>query len=128
MPLTVNARLCTGCRTCEIACAFTHGVAGAIGASRVRVAADRTLHVPVLCLQCDDAACVRVCPTRALTRNRETGAIDCASTRCIRCGQCAIACSFGNISVTPAGDYVKCDLCGGAPACARFCPSGALRY
>ncbi len=126
--LVVNARLCTGCRTCEIACAFAHGTPGAFGAPRVRVAADRTLHVPVLCLQCDDAACVRVCPTRALGRNARTGAIECASSRCIRCGQCAIACSFGNITVTATGETQKCDLCGGQPACARFCPSGALKY
>ncbi|MBI4617855.1 MAG: 4Fe-4S dicluster domain-containing protein [Planctomycetes bacterium] len=140
MPLVVRARLCTGCRTCELACAFAHGAACAPGgpaspggyatpgASRVHVTSDDPLHLPLLCLQCDDAACMRACPTRALVRNEITGAVELAGERCIRCEACVIACPFGNIRISAGAMPQKCDLCGGDPACARFCPSGALWY
>lgn len=128
MPLVVRAHLCNGCRTCELACAFAHGAAGAPGASRVQVMAEEPRHLPFLCLQCDDAACIRACPVFALVRNETTGAVELLRERCIRCEACAIACPFGNIRISGGAVPEKCDLCGGDPACARFCPSGALRY
>jgi Fe-S-cluster-containing hydrogenase component 2 len=42
---------------------------------------------------------------------------------------CTIACPFGNAvydSVTES--ILKCDTCGGDPACVQFCPSQALEF
>lgn len=40
-----------------------------------------------------------------------------------------IACPFGAISVDPlTGKIAKCDLCAGNPACADWCPTGAIEY
>ena len=40
-----------------------------------------------------------------------------------------VACPFGAISVDPLTDrIIKCDLCLGDPACAKFCPTGAIEY
>jgi len=126
--LVVDPRRCTGCRTCELACAFAHGQLAQPGLSRVKVyptGPDR--HLPLLCLQCSQAACLQVCPTAALSRNEGTGAIELAEQRCIRCRLCVVACPFGNLHVDErSGAIVKCDLCGGDPACARFCPTHAL--
>ena len=78
---------------------------------------------------CADAACAAVCPTEALLRNPETGAIDMVRSRCIQCRTCVAACPFGNMLWDTAYHRVqKCDLCGGDPKCVPFCPTGALAW
>lgn len=137
--LFVTPDRCIGCKSCELACAFVHAPRpGATALTRIRVytmTAER--HMPVTCLQCQEAACVKVCPTGALVRNPATGAIEVATERCILCTMCTVACPFGNIHVDaaahegPAGKHgtiVKCDLCEGDPACAKFCPTAALEW
>ncbi len=128
--LTVTPTRCIGCRTCEVACAFRHADNGVPGRSRVQVrTVAKEVWVPILCLQCDDAACVKACPVFALWRNPITGAIDVQADRCVQCNACVSACPFGNVSVeAPARAVVKCDVCGGDPACAQFCPTRALEY
>ncbi len=136
--LFVTPGRCIGCRGCEIACAFAHPVrrpgghrpSDQPGKSRIRtfpMSAER--HVPVVCLQCEEAACQAVCPTGALQRNEASGAIEVLTERCVRCMMCVVACPFGNVHDEPAmREIVKCDLCGGDPACAKFCPTAALEY
>jgi anaerobic carbon-monoxide dehydrogenase iron sulfur subunit len=136
--LFITPGRCIGCRGCELACAFAHpvqkktlgGTTTIPGRTRIRAyPMDAERHVPVVCLQCDTAACVAVCPTNALVRNKATGAIEVLTERCVRCMMCTVACPFGNIHDEPsASEIVKCDLCGGDPACAKFCPSAALTY
>jgi Fe-S-cluster-containing dehydrogenase component len=84
--------------------------------------------VQVTCLQCVQAACVKVCPTQALVRSA-TGAIEIDAWRCIGCSLCAAACPFGHMHFDmQTHQPVKCDLCGGQPACAMFCPHNALEW
>ncbi len=83
----------------------------------------------MVCQQCGTAACMKVCPVGAISRNAVTGAMEVAESRCITCKMCTIACPFG----ATLYDYVnnkiaKCDLCGGDPACVKLCPSGAISY
>ncbi len=128
---SVDPNLCTGCRTCELACSFTHTVDGKAGRPRIYATPGgfEDLWVPVTCLQCDDAACVKSCLVDALKRNPETGAIELNEAVCVKCMACVAACPFGCALVDPEQDKViKCDLCGGDPACARFCPTKALTY
>jgi Fe-S-cluster-containing hydrogenase component 2 len=81
------------------------------------------------CFQCDDAACVRVCPVEALVRIEETAAIKVLEERCIRCGACTAACPFGHMESGRLSHVaIKCDLCDGNPACAAFCPTKCLEY
>jgi Fe-S-cluster-containing hydrogenase component 2 len=122
--------LCTGCRTCELACAFTHTKSQKPGRSRIYplgYAPDE--YVPVTCLQCDEAACVKSCLFDALKRNEETGAVELNLEKCVKCEACVAACPFGCALVDDVHDeIIKCDLCEGNPACARFCPTKALVY
>lgn len=126
----VTPSRCTGCRTCELACAFTHTKEQKPGRSRIYpIAYGPSKYVPVTCLQCDDPACVKSCLFDALKRNPETGAIDLDRARCVNCRACVAACPFGCALVDSVHDeVVKCDLCSGSPACATFCPTKALEY
>jgi Fe-S-cluster-containing hydrogenase component 2 len=126
----VDPILCTGCRTCELACAFSHARNLKQGRSRIYpLLHAKDKYVPVTCLQCDDPACVKSCFYNALRRNEETGAVELNLDRCVKCMACVAACPFGCALFDEVhNEVVKCDLCKGDPACAHFCPSKALRY
>jgi len=127
----VNPEVCTGCRTCELACAFAHPHDGKPGRSRIYPidGGFKELWVPVTCLQCDDAACVKSCLVDALKRNPVTGAVELNREMCVMCMACVAACPFGCALLDSGQDaVVKCDLCGGDPVCAHFCPTKALSY
>jgi Fe-S-cluster-containing dehydrogenase component len=48
---------------------------------------------------------------------------------CIGCKVCVTACPFGGMGIdTVTRQVIKCDLCGGDPACVRFCHPGALQF
>jgi Fe-S-cluster-containing hydrogenase component 2 len=128
--LTITPSRCTACRTCELACSFKHFGNGGLGIARIRAFMfGEGKNQIITCFQCDEAACVKVCPVQALTRNEATGAIEVDESRCIGCGLCSIACPFGHIRhEESSGIAVKCDLCRGEPACAAFCPTRTLEY
>ena len=124
----VIPRNCTGCRTCELACSMVKGTSQALGQPRIRVykiAEHRFMQMT--CMQCAEAACAKVCPSNALQRNASTGAIEVKNDLCVGCALCESACPFGHIQFDrDLGLPLKCDLCGGNPTCARFCPDRAL--
>lgn len=129
--LTITPEKCTGCRTCELMCSFYHEREFNPVRARVTVITWEKdgCSVPMMCLQCSDAACMQVCPVGAVRRDPYTGAVLVDANRCIRCKMCTNACPFGNNSFDVELDRVlKCDLCGGDPQCAKYCPSGAISY
>ncbi|MEA2087535.1 MAG: 4Fe-4S dicluster domain-containing protein, partial [Candidatus Caldatribacteriota bacterium] len=68
--LILDPLKCTGCRACEYACSFQHtGVFNPLD-SRIEVSTflEDLSFVPTLCLQCEKAYCVEVCPTPALIK------------------------------------------------------------
>jgi len=129
--LIVTPNLCTGCRTCELACAFAHSVNGKPGRSRIYPlpAGFPDMWTPVVCLHCDDPACAKSCLVDAITRIEETGAMELDNEKCVKCMACVAACPFGcSLHDAQHDMVVKCDLCGGDPVCAHFCPTKALEY
>jgi len=131
--LRVTVGRCIGCGKCELACAFGRGQGRGQGDAQQ----SPSVHVerrgpergiPLLCLQCSDAGCIAACPTQALVRSATTDAIELRRERCVGCRMCIAACPFGNIVWHAEQGPEKCDLCGGAPRCATFCPTGALSY
>lgn len=129
--LIVTPSRCIGCRSCELACAFVHAKTLSEPAlPRVRTFTfTEDENLVVLCLQCEEAACMQVCPVGALSRNEATGAVEIDNDKCIRCLACTLACPFGNIYLDQqVNEIAKCDVCHGNPACALFCPTKALEY
>ena len=129
--LIFNAKKCVGCRTCEVSCSLTQTGFCNPASSRRRVIHfdELYLDIPMQCQQCDDPACMNICPAKAISVEGETGAKIINADKCIGCKMCMIACPFGAVSVDPlSSKVVKCDLCAGDPACARFCPTGAIQY
>jgi carbon-monoxide dehydrogenase iron sulfur subunit len=131
MTLVVDAHRCTGCGTCVLVCSFAHDRAFSTERSRIRVWRDddRGLFAPLLCEQCEDAPCIVVCPTGALSRN-DQGIVVRNAVRCIGCNECMNTCPLGAITFGPNG-WMKCDRCASlarSPICAEYCTAGALRW
>ncbi len=126
----VDVFKCIACGKCELACGFAHGKNGKAGQSRIKIIKRGIeMGTPIVCYQCYEALCVKVCPTFALVRNKNTGAIEVKEDKCIKCKMCVVACPFGNMRWDEDFEIVhKCDLCGGDPQCVPFCPTKALNY
>ena len=129
--LFVHPDRCIGCKSCELACSFSHSVIPQKPVPpRIKTYTyTDEISVVVVCQQCDDAACVRTCPSGALALNNDTGVVEYRRDKCIKCGMCAVACPFGNIQIEPISrEVIKCDLCEGDPVCAKYCPTSALEF
>ncbi|MDY6895124.1 MAG: 4Fe-4S dicluster domain-containing protein [Thermotogota bacterium] len=129
--LMLDQAKCTGCRACEYACSFEHTGRFNPLDSRIKVNEfwEDLTFVPSVCLQCERAYCEEVCPTSALTKNSETGVVELNKEKCIGCKQCIVACPWGSIKLDHTGkEVIKCDNCGGDPACIKVCYPGALSY
>lgn len=141
--LMVNPERCEGCHTCEMACAVAHTRSGTLFGAvlssealfpRNRVIKIADVRLPAQCRQCEDAPCVKVCPTGATFRTETYTAVN--PNLCIACKLCMMVCPFGAIQTTEmrVGERtkraaVKCDLCvdrPGGPACVEACPTKAI--
>lgn len=130
---------CTGCHTCELACAVEHSVSKELFAAiseptlpkkRLFVEYFPQRAVPILCRQCEDAPCLNSCISGALWRD-ERGAVRRRKEKCIGCWTCIMVCPYGVIGrQLHKGRWVsvKCDLCDErpGPACVDSCPTKAL--
>lgn len=128
--LVIKPEKCMGCRTCELMCSFQHHQQFNPQLSAVTVIPyeEEMVTVPMMCLQCEEASCMKVCPVGAIAQD-ENGAMRMNPAKCIVCKMCMHACPLGNISFSPISKKVfKCDLCDGDPQCAKFCVSGAIQY
>lgn len=129
--LVVSPEKCSSCRSCELACSFAHEDAFDPSKSRVHafIWERLGLGVPLMCMHCEDAPCMKVCPTGALERDLATNGVLWLKQKCIGCKLCVSACPFGNINYDVKTKRVlKCDLCDGDPACAKACPNAAIEY
>lgn len=135
----IDLESCIGCHACSVACRAEFDRPGSEGRNRVRLVAFgqgdqlRQRFVVNRCLQCEDAPCVRVCPTGAITP-RADGVVDLEQDACLGCHLCQLACPYDAIGMdVEQGVAEKCNLCvhrlesGLEPACATACPTGAIR-
>jgi len=158
----IRPELCMGCRSCEVACAVAHSESkslflalGEKPAPKKRIyvecSPDLEVSIPITCYHCENAPCVSVCPTKALSQDEITGVVSHNPDSCVDCWKCSMvctrffplyqlilgtgcwtssmACNYGIISrQIEAG--VKCDLCQDRelPACVEACPTHALLF
>ncbi len=142
--VVVEAKRCVGCHSCELACGIAHSTSKNLTAAirektlpHVRIILDHTgkINVPIHCRQCEDAPCITVCPSKAMSRKYPEEPVTLDNSLCIGCNACIIACPFGVITKSIGGrDLVKCDLCierlekGKEPACVEACPTKAIEF
>ena len=121
-----NAKRCTGCKTCVLACKDYRDLDASVSFRQVYEVAhgswaqdDRgcwahdcfAFYVSCACNHCSSPACMEVCPTGAMGKN-ELGLVSVDERRCIGCGYCALSCPYHAPKVDRAvGHSVKCDGC-----------------
>lgn len=130
--LQINPKKCNGCRRCMMACAMQHHGTLNPNLSRVNVLRleEQGLDVPIICMACDKAPCVKVCPMNA--RVRETnGTVVTNPDVCIGCRACVYICPAATPTVNPyTGQTMTCDMCQeeAEPWCVAACKQeGALK-
>lgn len=137
----VDSQKCLGCKTCELQCAVernsvTRKLAEAVRevprpAPRVGVYGPSGHSFPLQCRHCQDAACLKACPSGAMQREADSDLTYIDQSKCRGCWMCVMSCPFG--TVTPLRDFKvaqKCDACMHMeqPACVASCPTEALLY
>jgi len=156
--MLIDLTRCIGCDACTVACKQENGTPVDVFFARVlNIEAGtypnvKRIYLPVLCNHCDNPACLKACPNKAIFR-REDGIVLIDQERCRGTGACVSACPYGNIILTPKDrwylpedqpyerDFVKprlkenvarkCTFCaqrvdqGLEPACVVACPTTA---
>lgn len=152
--IIANPQTCIGCHACEVACVFTyhqgkHPDIREQFQPRIKVhkitQGRKKVYTALACRQCENAPCVRSCPSNALKQGEEKVYLD--KSLCIGCKACVVACPFGAIrmvddsiesslgvgnteSIFNSSVAHKCDLCDGrreSPACQAACPTGSIK-
>lgn len=133
--MVIDSQRCLHCAACVVACKAENAVP--LGQSRNRLEEReygaypdvRVAMTPSQCMQCDDAPCVRVCPTGASYRDAN-GVVLINSNDCIGCRYCVEACPYGaRYFDDESGTVDKCTFCGQRveqglePACVATCPT-----
>jgi Fe-S-cluster-containing dehydrogenase component len=92
---------------------------------------EKAFFVPKLCNQCENPACVQVCPVGATYQTKD-GVVLIDEKHCIGCRYCVQACPYGvRYFNEEKGAPDKCNWCyhritrGLQPACVDACPVGA---
>lgn len=125
--IRIDISKCTGCRMCEVACAFYHS--GTTGRVRSRIKLINLFEIgidgPVVCQQCKERYCL-VCKENAISIGNK-GQIIISHTVCNYCNKCVRSCPIGAIELYNE-TYHVCDLCGGDPRCVKECTEEAINY
>lgn len=125
--LKIEPDKCTGCMNCALACSLKRNGSCNPHKAAIRVVRDEfdRYEVPLVCLHCEEPACVQICPQNAHVVTDSGVYHD--PTRCILCGMCSLLCPNTGINYT-GDELIKCDLCGGEPVCVEFCSTAAIEY
>ncbi|MEK7483835.1 MAG: 4Fe-4S dicluster domain-containing protein [Planctomycetota bacterium] len=138
--MAIDLNRCTGCHACSVACKVENQVP--LGNFRTKVyyydkgeyPLTKRFFLPVVCMQCEDAPCLKACPTESITRSAD-GIVKVNTETCKGNGKCEDACPYGAIYVDPVTEIAdKCNFCshrlevGMEPACVETCPGETLVF
>jgi len=140
----VDVGKCLACKSCELHCAVEHSKSKELYKAvfecplpqgRIVVESEGGFNIPLQCRQCEDAPCMKICPSKAIDRLENDQPVLINEEACIGCSLCIVACPFGVLKMNRSGKAViKCDMCferlqeGKLPACIMACPSKALKF
>uniref|UniRef100_A0A7C4MP29 4Fe-4S dicluster domain-containing protein n=1 Tax=Desulfatirhabdium butyrativorans TaxID=340467 RepID=A0A7C4MP29_9BACT len=131
----IDPERCDGCMSCVMACAVGHGERGSETYARIRIRRfmEEPKYVPVVCMACDEAPCIDVCPMNARFRHEAGGWVDTDPERCIGCRACLYICPAAAPTIHPeTGKSMSCDRCRNDPIgpwCEQACTlKGAIRF
>ncbi len=136
----IDTRRCFGCHGCEVSCKAENDVPLGnyirqtfykdVGAYP-KVA---RMFLPMSCQHCEDAPCLKACPTGAISKGTG-GSVIIDYATCDGSGECVSACPYGAIYMDPQKKQaVKCHNCYHRlehemqPACASTCPADAIYF
>ena len=151
--ILVDTTRCVGCRSCEMACAETHGFPQPNSDDAVfekertpsvlqwsvvnRYQTDKgEVFAKKQCMHCNQPACASACLTKAMLKTEE-GPVIWREGKCMGCRFCMISCPFDIPKFeydSPVPKIQKCTLCwerlqeGQQPACVEACPAEALTF
>lgn len=105
--MVIDLNRCIGCRSCAVICKMHNSIPPGTWWQRVQtVGSDEHMvpsgeypdisepYLPVPCMHCEKAPCVKACPVKATWR-REDGLILVDYERCVGCRYCMTACPYG---------------------------------
>lgn len=140
--MVINLDRCIGCDDCVRACATAHDNNPRF--TRQGFSQHNAMIVNA-CMHCTDPVCLIGCPTGAIHRDEDSGAVVINDGTCVGCATCANSCPYDNIKMVDIRDNTgaflvdsedqtisratKCDLCVDqltGPACVQACPHDAL--
>ena len=128
--LVFDPERCTGCRYCEIVCAFEHYGVLSPEKSSIRALFDekKAEFEVIYCQHCEEPLCVAACTKEAMVKDRGTGWVKINPMKCVGCKDCIFACPLS----LPWFDEKRrvaflCDFCDGESVCAKYCSPRALR-
>ncbi|HNU71919.1 MAG TPA: 4Fe-4S dicluster domain-containing protein [Thermodesulfobacteriota bacterium] len=128
--LAVIPERCSGCKICEVVCSIKHFHVTNPKKSAIRVMVvypHPVVRMPIVCSQCRIPKCSEGCPVNAIVRRN--GVVEIDRDECISCLKCLKSCPFGALYVHDDVEQpIKCDLCGGDPACVKACPKDAILF
>jgi complex iron-sulfur molybdoenzyme family reductase subunit beta len=97
----------------------------------MNVADEWFFYLPMICMHCEDPACMKACPAKAIYKTKE-GFVLIDSEKCEGAGDCIDACPYKRIFFNKNMDNAeKCIFCfprlekGEPPACVITCPGKA---
>lgn len=97
--MVIDLRRCVGCHACTAACKQKNATPTGVFWRKVMIKEEgkfpnsAPVSMPLLCMHCEEPACVDACPTGAAYKTKE-GPVLIDQDKCVGCRACVVACPY----------------------------------